>query len=536
MTTPIAQAPTTELAGTMFVGSEPVAGTGPEVRSVDPRTGEDLAPAYHFAAPSDVERACLLAEEAFDAFRSTHPWQRARFLERIAHHLTEAGEALVARAHLETGLPVARLQGEVGRTTGQLRLFAATLCEGSWHGARIDPAQPDRTPQPRADIRRRLVPLGPVAVFGASNFPLAFSVPGGDTASALAAGCPVVVKAHEAHLGTSELAARAILAAASETGMPEGVFSLLVGDGAGTGTQLVGDPRVQAVGFTGSRTAGLALTRAAAERPQPIPVYAEMSSVNPVVLMPGALAGRAERLAGEFVGSLTLGGGQFCTNPGLVIAVEGGDLDVFTTAVAAHVETDGGSTMLTPRIARSYRQEADTVSGRPAVEIIARGAEPATASAGRALFAAVTGDAFRADPEIQREMFGAASVLVRCRDLAEVADVVRSLEGQLTATVHTAESDLGDARALLPLLERRVGRVLFNGWPTGVEVGHAMVHGGPYPATTDARSTSVGSSAVERFLRPVAYQDIPDSLLPQPLQDGNPYGIPRRVDGTLTLG
>ncbi|MET7843743.1 aldehyde dehydrogenase (NADP(+)) [Streptomyces sp. NPDC005356] len=536
MTAAPAQAPAIRLAGTMFIGSDAVTGTGPRIRSCDPRTGDELDPAYHLASSAEVTRACRLAEDAFDAYRDTHPEQRARFLERIAHHLTRATDTLVERGHLETGLPVARLTGEVGRTTGQLRMFAEVLREGSWHGARIDPAQPDRAPLPRADMRQRKIPLGPVAVFGASNFPLAFSVAGGDTASALAAGCPVVVKAHEAHLGTSELVARAVLAAATDTNMPNGVFSLLVGDGHGTGTQLAGDPRIQAIGFTGSRTAGLALARTAAQRVQPIPVYAEMSSVNPVLLMPGALADRARQLADEFVDSLTLGAGQFCTNPGLLIAVEGSDLDTFTAAAAQRVDSDSGATMLTPRIAQSYRLETEAVTTHPKIQVLARGTRAETVSGGQALLVVVQGDDFCADPGLQREMFGAASLLVRCRDLDQVSDVVRALEGQLTATVHTADTDLDDARALLPLLERRAGRVLFNNWPTGVEVGHAMVHGGPYPATSDARTTSVGSLAIERFLRPVAYQNLPETLLPPPLQDDNPYGIPRRVDGALTLG
>lgn len=530
------QAPAAPLQGAMFIGAERVTGTGAQIRSTNPHTGQELDPPYHHGQAADVARACQLAEEAFDTYRSTHPWQRARFLESIAHHLTAATDAIVERAHLETGLPLARLTGEVARTTGQLRMFANVLCEGSWYGARIDPAQPDRAPQPRPDIRQQHIPLGPVAVFGASNFPMAFSVLGGDTASALAAGCPVVVKAHDAHLGTSEVAAQAIRAAIKDTGMPDGVFSLLIGEGWTLGTQLVSDPRIQAVGFTGSRTAGMALKRTAAERRQPIPVYAEMSSINPVILMPGALTERPEDLATAFVASLTLGAGQFCTNPGLTIAVDGPALTTFLDTAARQVKSDTGATMLTPRIAQSYRVEAKNVAAHPQVTVLAEGSAPDSASAGRALLMTVDGDDFLADPELQREMFGAASLVVRCRDLQQITDVVRGLEGQLTTTVHTAQSDLDGARTLLPLLERRAGRVLFNDWPTGVEVGHAMVHGGPYPATSDGRSTSVGSLAIERFLRPVAYQSVPESLLPPSLRDDNPYNIPRRIDGTLTPG
>ncbi|NBE56167.1 aldehyde dehydrogenase family protein [Streptomyces sp. YC537] len=534
--TPYAQTPVAPLRGTLFIGGERVTGEGAALRSRDPRTGVELDPPYRAAGPAEVARACRLAEDAFDAYRATGPEERARFLERIADHLTGAGAELVARAHLETALPEARLTGEVGRTTGQLRLFAQVLREGGAHGVRIDPALPDRSPLPRPDLRQRRIPLGPVAVFGASNFPLAFSVLGGDTAAALAAGCPVVVKAHEAHLGTSELAANAVRAAVEECGLPDGVFSLLVGEGPLVGRQLVTDPHIQAVGFTGSRTAGLAVTRAAQERPRPVPVYAEMSSVNPVVLLPGALAERAEGLAESFVASLTLGAGQFCTNPGLIVAVAGDDLDAFTGAAARAVAGHAGATMLTPGIAAAYGRDVDAVAGRPGVTVLARGTAPESASPCQAALLTVDGDVFRADPELQREMFGAAGLVVRCRDLAHVAAVLRALDGQLTATVHSADADLEAARELLPLLERRVGRVLFNGWPTGVEVGHAMVHGGPYPATSDSRTTSVGSLAVDRFLRPVAYQDVPAELLPAPVRDDNPYEVPRLVNGTLETG
>ncbi|GAA3849417.1 aldehyde dehydrogenase (NADP(+)) [Amycolatopsis tucumanensis] len=520
------------LTGEMFIGAARVSGSGKEVFSRDPRTGEELAPGYRYGGAAEVARAAALAEDAFDVYRATGSATRAAFLERIADEITALAEPIADRAVLESGLPQARLTGEVARTTGQLRLFAATLREGSWHGARIDPAQPDRTPLPRADIRQRRVPLGPVAVFGASNFPLAFSVAGGDTASALAAGCPVVVKAHDAHLGTSELVASAVRAAVVACGLPEGVFSLLVGDGPELGTMLVTDPRIQAVGFTGSRGAGLALVAAAASRPQPIPVYAEMSSVNPVVLLPGALASRGAELGTAFVGSLTLGAGQFCTNPGLVLAVEGPGLDEFVTAAAEAVRGDAGGTMLTLGIAGAYASARDRLAGRPGVVELARGEAGSSAACGGAALLTVDGSRFTA--ELQEEVFGATSLVVRCADQAELLGVLRTLEGQLTATVHAVESDEPLAAELLPVLERKAGRILFNSWPTGVEVGHAMVHGGPFPATSDSRTTSVGSLAIERFLRPVAYQDVPAALLPPVLRDGNPEGVWRRIDGELS--
>ncbi|MFG2019000.1 aldehyde dehydrogenase (NADP(+)) [Actinomadura geliboluensis] len=487
-----------QLTGRMVIGFDRVAGTGRAITAVDPRTGENLDPGYRYGDQGDVERACALAEEAFDAYRATTAEQRAAFLESIAAKLDALRDVLVERAAAETGLPVARLTGEVGRTTGQLRLFAGDL-RGGEPITSVDPAG-----EGGPEIRQGRVPLGPVVVFGASNFPFAFSVAGGDTASALAAGCPVVVKAHDAHPGTCELVGAAVSEAVREAGLPEGVFSMLYGDGPMLGIALVTDPRVRAVGFTGSRKAGLAIARAAAGRPVPIPVYAEMSSVNPVFLLPDALAARAGELAEGFAGSVTLGAGQFCTNPGLVFAVKGADLDAFLDAAAKAIEADPGAPMLTPGIARAYADGVARLDRHPDVEIIARGREPDAAAGCRAALAAV--DAAHFGPDLQEEIFGACSLVVRCDDLDQVIAVARGLEGQLTATIHGSGDD---ASRLLPVVERLAGRIVWDGWPTGVRVGHAMVHGGPYPATSDARTTSVGSLAIERFQRPIAYQGTP---------------------------
>ncbi|QKW40820.1 aldehyde dehydrogenase (NADP(+)) [Actinomadura sp. NAK00032] len=495
----------------MVIGFDRVAGTGRAITAVDPRTGEDLDPEYRYGDQADVERACALAEQAFDAYRATTAEQRAAFLESIAGRLDALAGDLVQRAMSETGLPEARLTGEVGRTTGQLRLFAAdlraTAAPGSLDGLR-EGDRPTLSTDPAGEggpeIRQGRMPLGPVAVFGASNFPFAFSVAGGDTASALAAGCPVVVKAHDAHPGTCELVGTAVSEAVREAGLPEGVFSMLYGDGPTLGIALVTDPRVRAVGFTGSRKAGLAIARAAAGRPVPIPVYAEMSSVNPVFLLPDALAARAGELAEGFAGSVTLGAGQFCTNPGLVFAVRGTDLDAFLDAAAKAIEADPGAPMLTPGIARAYADGVARLERHPDVEVIARGREPDAAAGCRAALATV--DAADFGPDLQEEVFGACSLVVRCDDLDQVVDVARGLEGQLTATIHGAGDD---AARLLPVVERLAGRIVWDGWPTGVRVGHAMVHGGPYPATSDARTTSVGSLAIERFQRPIAYQGAP---------------------------
>ncbi|GAS94768.1 aldehyde dehydrogenase [Mycolicibacterium canariasense] len=528
MTTQLTARPT----GQMIIAGTPVAGTGTEVRGFNPATGETLEPAFHYGDESHVDAACVAAAEAFGPYRATTAEQRARFLESVATGIEAIKAELVQRAVAESGLPEARITGEVGRTTGQLRLFAAVLREGSWNGACIDPAQPDRSPLPRPDIRQRAVPLGPVAVFGASNFPLAFSVAGGDTASALAAGCPVVVKAHDAHPGTSELVGAAITRAVAQAGMPAGTFSLLFGSGPGLGTALVTDPRIKAVGFTGSRYAGTALVAAAAARPEPIPVYAEMSAVNPVFLLDGALRTRGAEIGTAFVGSLTMGSGQFCTNPGLVLAVDGPGLADFLTAAQAALAGVAATPMLTPGIAAGYAKGVATL--RAESTLLAQGRPADNETACQAALFSADAKTFLASEALQAEVFGAASVLVRCADIDEMVRVAAALEGQLTATVHAEESDYGVAATLLPVLELKAGRILFNGWPTGVEVGYAMVHGGPYPATSDARTTSVGARAIERFLRPVCYQDVPSALLPNAIADGNPDRIWRRVDGQLS--
>jgi NADP-dependent aldehyde dehydrogenase len=379
-----------------------------------------------------------------------------------------------------------------------------------------------------------LRPLGPVVVFGASNFPLAFSVAGGDTASALAAGCPVVVKAHDAHPGTSELIGRAITEAVADAGLPAGTFSLLFGVAPEIGIALVTDPRIKAVGFTGSRTAGIALVAAAAARSEPVPVYAEMSSINPVFLFDGALATRGADLGRAFVASLTMGSGQFCTNPGLVIAVDGQGLDAFLAAARDAVAQSPATPMLTPGIATNYANGVDAVSAEADLIVRGEACDSNSDTACSAALFATDAASFLKSEALQAEVFGSSSLIVRCADIAEMQAVASSIEGQLTATVHADESDYDDAGRLLPLLELKVGRILFGGWPTGVEVCHAMVHGGPYPATSDSCSTSVGSRAIERFLRPVCYQNVPKALLPSAIADDNPDHLWRRIDGRLT--
>ena len=519
------------LQGKQLIGSQAVAASGKAIHAINPATGETLEPGYAAGSKAEVDQACELAWAAFDRYRETSLEARATFLETVADEIEALGDALIERAMQESGLPQARLNGERGRTCGQLRLFASVVRAGEWLDVRHDPALPERQPLPRIDLRQRQIPLGPVAVFGASNFPLAFSVAGGDTASALAAGCPVIVKAHSAHPGTSELVGRAVQKAVARCELPEGVFSLLYGSGREVGQGLVSDPRIKAVGFTGSRSGGTALMQTAQARPEPIPVYAEMSSINPVFLLPEALKARGRELGEAFIGSLTMGAGQFCTNPGLVIAVKGEALDGFVEAAAEAIRSASAQTMLTPGIHDAYTQGVKTLADSQSAREVARGPAgdgPNQCQAG--LFVADAQD-FLKDDALQAEVFGSTSLVVQCADLDEVKALAEGLEGQLTATLQMDDGDVDAARGLLPILERRAGRVMANGWPTGVEVCHAMVHGGPYPATSDSRTTSVGSAAIHRFLRPVCYQNLPDSLLPDALKDGNPLKLRRLVDG-----
>ena len=520
------------ISGDLLLGAQRRRGANGSFNAINPASGETMAPAFGGATLADLDYACALAWQAFDTCRATSPEQRAAFLETVAANILALGDVLVDRCVSESGLPRARIEGERGRTVGQLRLFAQVVRSGDFLQARIDPAQPARMPLPRADLRLQNIAVGPVAVFGASNFPLAFSVAGGDTASALAAGCPVIVKAHSAHPGTSALVGRALQDAVVRCGMPEGTFSLLFDSGREIGQALVADHRIKAVGFTGSRSGGIALMKIAAARKEPIPVYAEMSSINPVVLFPHALAARADAIGRAFVAALTMGAGQFCTNPGLLLAVDGPDLERFVSSARAALADAPAATMLTPSIHQAYDACVAAISSHPDVVTEARGASGAGFQ-GRAALFSTTADAFAAHAELREEIFGASSLLVRCKDMATVRSILEGLEGQLTAALHVDEGDHADARAMLPTLERKVGRILFNGFGTGVEVGHAMVHGGPYPSTSDGRSTSVGSLAMFRFLRPVCYQDVPDALLPEALKQGNPWDVHRMVDGAI---
>ena len=486
--------------------------------AVDAASGDALGPDFAEATKRDVDDACAAAAEAQKVFGALSLAERAKFLRLAADKIDALGDDLTQRAMAESGLPEARISGERGRTVGQLRLFADEVEDGGWQDLRADHADPGRTP-PKPDLRLRKIPLGPVAVFGASNFPLAFSVAGGDTASAFAAGCCVVVKGHPAHPGTSEMVAGAIAEALIECGLPAGVFSMLSGTSYELGEALVKDPRIAAVGFTGSRAGGLALMDHAANREVPIPVYAEMSSINPVVLMPAKLDEGAEDLAAAYVASLSLGAGQFCTNPGLLFLADGPAADRFVDGVRKALPEVGAQTMLTSGIKSAYTKGVAALEGMSGAQLVGVGAEGSSAC-GQAHVYTVSGADFRKNDDFQDEVFGPSSIIVRCADLGEVADILSSLEGQLTATLHMVEADYAEAKKLVPILEQIAGRIIANAWPTGVDVTHAMVHGGPFPATSDGRSTSVGTLAIDRFLRPVAYQDMPAALLPPVLREG----------------
>ena len=484
------------------------------------------------ASSAHVDRALEAAADAFDPYHGLPSDARAAFVERIAAEI-EASDELIEAAHVETELPPQRLAGERGRTAGQLRLFASLVREGSWVDARIDRALPQRTPLPKPDVRRMLIPIGPVAVFGASNFPLAFSVAGGDTASALAAGCPVVVKAHPAHPATSEIAARAIIVAARVSGMPAGVFSLLHSTRNEIARALVQHPRVKAVGFTGSLRAGRALFDTAAARPEPIPVFAEMGSVNPLFVLPGALAERAAAIAEGLKDSVTLGVGQFCTNPGLTIGMADARFNGFVRELETLMSRAPAGMMLTPAICRSYETGVQRLSGIDGVSAT-RSSMVVEQWQGLPTLFLTDAAVFLEHHEIGEELFGPSTVVVRCGSREELLAVARQLKGQLTATVHGTPADLEDYGSLVSILEQKAGRLIVNGFPTSVDVCPSMQHGGPYPATTDSRSTSVGTAAIHRFVRPVAYQNFPQSLLPVELRDGNPRKIWRLVDGELT--
>jgi len=526
-----------KLDGLSILGQARVKAAGKPNAAINPATGAAIGPDFFWATTADVDAAAQLAAKAFVEFSRWPAKRRESFLKRIAELLEAGAAAIVERGHLETALPAARLQGELARTCFQLRQYGEAAASGLCAGARIDHADPNRKPQPKPDLRSMMIPLGPVVVFSASNFPLAYSVAGGDTASALAAGCPVIVKPHQGHLGTSEIVGLLVQQAARECQAPEGIFSMLYGAGRDVGIALVKHPLVKAVGFTGSRAGGRALMDAAAARPEPIPVYAEMGSINPVFFLGGVLNQKPEELAAGLHGSVTLGVGQFCTNPGLIFVERGDGAKVFLRKLESLMTATALGTMLTADLCASYRAGVEKFSQAAGVKRLALAsgeAGPGNAQAGAALFL-TDAETFLANHHLMDEVFGPSTLVVECASQSQMLAAAKKLEGQLTATIHGLPEELDTNCELVEILASKAGRLVFNGFPTGVEVAHAMTHGGPYPATADGRSTSVGTRAIDRFLRPVSYQNFPDAALPEELQAANPLKIARLVDGKLIL-
>ncbi len=523
------------LSGRSLLGFREGAGAGDAVYATDPTTGKPLQPGFIPATEEEVEVAAGLAAKAFDAYRHVSGRDRGVFLRTVAAKIESIADDVVERARQETALSPDRLKAETARTCGQLRLFAQVAEEGSWVNARIDFADPDRKPVPKPDIRSMLRPLGPVVVFGASNFPLAFSVAGGDTASALAAGNTVIVKAHAAHPGTSELVGRALQDSVRECGLPEGVFSLLFDSGSQIGTALVKHPLVKAGGFTGSAVAGRTLMDVAASRPLPIPFYAEMSSTNPVFVLPGALRERGESIAAGLHASFTLGAGQFCTKPGMVFLPTGSDAESFIATLRQLVTGSPPFHLLTDTIHAGYDAAIAQRKSEATVQVIAEGSQAGT-EVGFATCCVLfeTDAASFLDSNLDAEIFGPTTLLVRHSRGDQVLSMAQTLKGHLTATIHGTEEDLREYADLIAILETKVGRLIFNGFPTGVEVTHAMVHGGPYPSTSDGRFTSVGTQAIFRFSRLVCYQGFPDHALPDELKDANPLAIWRMINGEMS--
>ncbi len=523
------------LTGKNFIGFTN-SGKGDKTFQAFSSTENDYLPErFTQATIEEFETALSLAQKAFPIYNQLSYEKRAQFLDAIAEEMMALGDTLIVRCSSETGLTTARITGERGRTCGQLKMFAQLLRDGWWVDARIDKAQPDRQPVANSDIRRMLIPIGPIAVFGASNFPLAFSTAGGDTASALAAGCPVVAKAHSSHPGTNELISSAIINAAKKTGMPEGVFSSLYLSHE-EAVNLVKHPVIKAVGFTGSRSVGMRLYNAAVSRPEPIPVFAEMSAINPVILMEHALIEQKENIAKGLAGSVVLGAGQFCTCPGLVVMIDSDAAVKFRTAFAEQIAATAPAPMLNKNIHKAYTKGINTFQSAPEISVLAKSSKVATAERQEAqpVVHTITAADFISKKQFAVEIFGPATLIVLCKDEAELQQALLSVEGQLTASVHASKKDEPSLKPIIKIITEKAGRVIYGGYPTGVEVCHSMQHGGPFPSTTSSGATSVGTAAIYRFVRPVAFQDFPNHLLPEPLQNENPLNILRLIDGNWT--
>ena len=522
------------MTGKNYIGNQ-LAATGTKIyKTFNPELNQENETVFVEATSKEIEEAVNLAASAFKEFRTISGIKKAEFLNAIADEILALDDLLIQTFCSESGLPEGRAKGERGRTIGQLRSFANLVAEGSWVEATIDEAQPNREPMPKSDIRKMLIPLGPVVVFGASNFPLAYSTAGGDTAAALASGCPVLVKSHPMHAGTGELVASAIVKAAKKTGMPNGVFSNLNSSGIEVGQQLVSHPKVKVVGFTGSIKGGRALLDLAAKRAEPIPVFAEMGSINPVIILPKALENRCQEIAKTYAGSITLGSGQFCTNPGLLLGIKSESLSNFIAEVSQEIIKINPSCMLHPNIKKGYTINKEKIVSQDKVSVTANYTSSIKNNYAEQAIVTVDGKTFLENPTLHLEVFGPFSMIVQCENASQLEEVIANLEGQLTGTIISDENEISDYQNVISALQNRVGRIIFNGVPTGVEVCESMVHGGPYPSCTDSRFTAVGINSIKRWVRPFSYQDWPNELLPKELQNENPMSIFRTIDGLRT--
>ena len=523
------------ITGKNYIGREQSAKGSKTFKTFNPQLNIENPSIFTEATSEEIDLAVALASEAFKTFRSISGKQKAEFLNAIADEILALDDVLIQTYCSETGLPEGRAKGERGRTVFQLRSFAELVLDGSWVDATIDTAQPDRTPVPKPDLRKMLIPLGPVVVFGASNFPLAYSTAGGDTAVALAAGCPVIVKSHPMHAGTGELVASAIIKAAEKTNMPNGVFSNLNSSGIEVGVQLVKNQGVKAVGFTGSIKGGRALYDLASQREEPIPVFAEMGSINPVVILPEALKNRSGSIAKTYASSITLGAGQFCTNPGLMLGIKGEELSNFIQELSHEIVQIEPSCMLHPNIIGAFENNKAKAISQVELSVVADYDVVVKENYARQAITTVEGKTFLENTSLHQEVFGPYSIVVQCEDSKQLELIISKLEGQLTGTVIAENEEASKYSSIIDALQNRVGRMIYNGVPTGVEVCPSMVHGGPYPASTDSRFTAVGIHSIKRWVRPFSYQDWPNSLLPAELKNENPLGISRLINGKATI-
>ncbi|MCD8405470.1 aldehyde dehydrogenase (NADP(+)) [Tenacibaculum dicentrarchi] len=507
------------ITGKNYIGNQLKASGTTTHKTVNPKLNIQNPTDFYQATLEEVNEAVELADKAFKVYRKVSGEKRAEFLNAIADEILALDTELTDMYMSESGLPEGRAQGERGRTVGQLRAFADLVAKDQWRNVTIDQAIPTRQPLPKSDLRKTSIPLGPVVVFAASNFPLAFSTAGGDTASALASGCPVIVKSHAMHSGTGELVASAIIKAAEKTGMPNGVFSNITGSGRVVGSALVKHPKVKAVGFTGSIAGGRALYNLGAQRDEPIPVFAEMGSINPVVVLPNVIKNKAAETASTYAGSITVGTGQFCTNPGLLLTIEGDQTDAFVKDLAEKTVAIAPQCMLHPNIKNGFVSNAEIVTSQPGVQVVGQITETVEANFAASTICAVSGTEFLANPKMHTEVFGPFSLVVKAKDQAELLNVIDHLEGQLTGTVLAEKEDFDALPAVADALQAKVGRIIFNGVPTGVEVCESMTHGGPYPASSDSRFTAVGLGAIKRWVRPFSFQDWPTELLPTELRN-----------------